>query len=46
VPSYEGNIAGTVAITYEKQDEVFNTELRNGVHKYQTHIQAVRTITA
>jgi hypothetical protein len=45
-PSCEGHIAGIVAITYEKQDEVMKKELRNGVHKYQTHIQAVRTITA
>jgi hypothetical protein len=45
-PSGEGHIAGIVAITYEKQDEVMKMELRNGVHKYQTSIQAVPTITA
>jgi hypothetical protein len=44
-PSCEGHLAGIVAFTYEEQDEVLNKELRNGVHKYQTHIQATRIIT-
>ncbi len=32
--------AGSVAITYEKQDEVLKKGHRNGVHKYKTYFQA------
>jgi len=43
-PSCEGNIAGSAAITYEKQDEVLKKGLRNGVHHYQRYFQAERSI--
>jgi hypothetical protein len=44
-PSSERHFAGSVAISYEKQDEVLKKIHRNGVHKYQAYLQAGRSIT-
>ena len=38
-------LAVSVAITYEKQDEVLRKEHRNGVHKYKAYLQAGGSIT-
>jgi len=40
----KGGSAGNDAITYENQDEVLLREHRNGVHKYEAHFQAPRSI--
>jgi hypothetical protein len=33
-------LAGSIAITYEEQDEVLKKGHRNGTHKYKTNFQA------
>jgi len=38
------HLAGSVAITYEEQNEVLQTRRRNDVHKYETYFLAGRII--
>jgi acetyl-CoA acetyltransferase len=37
-------MAGSIAITYEEQDEVLKKGHRNGAHKYKANFQAGRII--